>query len=53
MIASGPMHDFKLGINFIEVNYKEGNPELALERFIKAYNEYRPIEELEKQLNMF
>ena len=42
----------KLGINFIEVNYKEGDPELALERFIKAYNEYRPIEEPEKQLSL-
>ena len=43
----------KLGFNFIEVNYKEGKPELALERFIEAYNEYRPIEEPEKQLSMF
>ena len=42
----------KLGINFIEVNYKEGKPELALERFIEAYNEYRRIEESEKQLSL-
>ena len=46
-------HAERLGFNYMEVDYRESKPELALERFLKEFNEYRPDKEPEKQLSLF
>lgn len=46
-----------LGYEWMEVDYSEGKPELALERFLKAFNDLRrknePIKQKEEQLSLF
>jgi Zn finger protein HypA/HybF involved in hydrogenase expression/very-short-patch-repair endonuclease len=38
-----------LGYKYIEVDYREGKPELALERFLEAFRQYRRNKRAEKQ----
>ena len=43
----------RLGYNYIEVDYREHNPELALERFLKAFSQYSPTKKKHEQLSLF